>query len=196
MQSKLIIATAVSALLLAGCGISEENDDTEARIAELEQQLEEQQEVDTVSEEEEVVEEPEEEEEPEVDNSAEHGSYGSDEHFDALYDECEAGDMDACDELFWDSPLDSEYEAFALDMKYPSTSGNTTNMDDGLQDVFDDDDLLEYAWNTLDQQGQQDLCWGFNYSSDSRTMVMDVFMESSDNAVNRQSAENFFEGKC
>lgn len=38
--------------------------------------------------------------------------YGSDPEFDALYDDCEAGDFDACDELYTTSPFGSEYEEF------------------------------------------------------------------------------------
>ncbi|GAA1624256.1 variant leucine-rich repeat-containing protein [Georgenia ruanii] len=39
-------------------------------------------------------------------------TYGSDEHLDALWDACDAGDGEACDDLFWDSPSFSEYEDF------------------------------------------------------------------------------------
>ena len=39
-------------------------------------------------------------------------SYGDDPVLDALYDACADGDMTACDDLFWDSPIDSEYEDF------------------------------------------------------------------------------------
>lgn len=37
---------------------------------------------------------------------------------DALYDDCDDGDMEACDDLYWDSPVDSFYEEFG------STCGN------------------------------------------------------------------------
>ena len=47
-----------------------------------------------------------------TDGSGEEGSYGSDPELDALYDDCEDGDYAACDELFNDSPSDSEYEDF------------------------------------------------------------------------------------
>lgn len=40
------------------------------------------------------------------------GTYGSDPILDGLYDACSAGDMDSCDTLFADSPVDSDYEAF------------------------------------------------------------------------------------
>ncbi|KAE8762754.1 hypothetical protein [Georgenia thermotolerans] len=39
-------------------------------------------------------------------------TYGSDEQLDYLWDACEAGDGQACDDLYWDSPSFSEYEDF------------------------------------------------------------------------------------
>ena len=39
-------------------------------------------------------------------------TYGDDAAFDALWDACEGGDWPACDELFINSPVDSEYETF------------------------------------------------------------------------------------
>lgn len=38
--------------------------------------------------------------------------YGDDPELDALWDACEAGDLTACDDLFWSSMVDSEYEEF------------------------------------------------------------------------------------
>jgi hypothetical protein len=43
---------------------------------------------------------------------AEEGSYGSDPELDALYDDCAAGDVEACDDLYFQSPSGSEYEEF------------------------------------------------------------------------------------
>ncbi len=40
------------------------------------------------------------------------GNYGDDPYLDNLYDQCADGDDQACDDLFWESPLNSEYEAF------------------------------------------------------------------------------------
>ena len=39
-------------------------------------------------------------------------TYGDDPTLDALWDDCEAGDADACDELWSSAPADSEYEQF------------------------------------------------------------------------------------
>jgi hypothetical protein len=46
------------------------------------------------------------------DPSGEPDSYGDDETLDALWDACEDGDGQACDDLFFDSPVGSEYEEF------------------------------------------------------------------------------------
>ena len=39
-------------------------------------------------------------------------TYGDDAELDALWDDCDAGDGEACDELFFGSPIGSEYEEF------------------------------------------------------------------------------------
>ena len=51
-------------------------------------------------------------------------TYGDDPNFDGLWDACSAGDWEACDTLYMDSPIDSEYEA------YGNTCGYLT---DGVQ---------------------------------------------------------------
>ncbi len=45
-------------------------------------------------------------------------TYGDDAEFDALWDACDDGDAEACSDLFWNSPLDSAYEAFGLDKSF------------------------------------------------------------------------------
>jgi hypothetical protein len=47
-------------------------------------------------------------------------TYGDDAYLDGLWDACAAGDMVACDDLYMDSPFDSEYERFG------DTCGDTT----------------------------------------------------------------------
>lgn len=39
-------------------------------------------------------------------------SYGDDPYLDDLYDGCRAGNMVDCDDLYWDSPVGSDYEQF------------------------------------------------------------------------------------
>ena len=46
-------------------------------------------------------------------NMGEADAYGDDPELDAMWDGCAAGDMDACDDLFWSSGVGTQYEAFA-----------------------------------------------------------------------------------
>ncbi len=48
-------------------------------------------------------------------------AYGDDPALDRMWDGCEAGDMQACDDLYLDSPFGSEYEAFG------NTCGNRSD---------------------------------------------------------------------
>lgn len=71
-------------------------------------------------------------------------NYGDDRRFDKLWDECDSGDADACDDLYWESPVGSEYESFALDHRV-----DTSSVDDAdLDDVDVDDDMAEMAFVT------------------------------------------------
>lgn len=49
------------------------------------------------------------------DQTAQPGEYGSDSYLDDLYDSCESGEDAACEDLYLNSPVGSEYEAFAME---------------------------------------------------------------------------------
>lgn len=58
--------------------------------------------------------------------------YGDDGDFDDLWDECEEGNWDACDDLFMESPFGSEYEAFG------STCGERIDTQEFCDDIAGD----------------------------------------------------------
>ncbi len=60
-------------------------------------------------------------------------SYGDDSALDSLWDSCEGGDMEACDDLFRDSPVGSDYEDFG-DTCGGRTDGGTWCADSGATD--------------------------------------------------------------
>jgi hypothetical protein len=70
------------------------------------------------------------------------GTYGSDPELDRLFDECAAGVAQACDALYWESPVDSAYEAFAL-ANGAGPSGSS---------------LLTAVWTSMDAVEQLELC--------------------------------------
>ncbi|MBK9179162.1 MAG: hypothetical protein IPM45_06225 [Acidimicrobiales bacterium] len=45
-------------------------------------------------------------------------TYGDDAYLDGLWDACSGGDMEACDQLYYESPVDSEYETFGATCGY------------------------------------------------------------------------------
>ncbi|WP_161784021.1 hypothetical protein, partial [Cellulomonas carbonis] len=73
-------------------------------------------------------------------------AYGDDAALDALWDACEGGDGEACDDLYWDSPIGSQYEDFG------STCGGTTAETEGGCSVagtqtYGDDAELDALWD-------------------------------------------------
>lgn len=87
-------------------------------------------------------------------------SYGDDPELDALWDACEAGDPDACDNLFFQSPSGSEYEDFGYSCGgvVPDGetaicsdvlgSGSNTNSDEAY--TYGDDAVLDDLWDACD----------------------------------------------
>jgi hypothetical protein len=63
---------------------------------------------------------------------AEEGTYGSDPALDELYDQCEDGDYQACDDLYNESPVGSEYEEFG------DTCGDRNEPQGYCVDIYED----------------------------------------------------------
>ena len=89
-------------------------------------------------------------------------SYGDDPELDALWDDCAAGDMNACDALYMQSPIGSECEAFA-DTCGERTPGGTWCVEeqaDGTAWGYGDDAYLDGLWDSCaggDMQACDDL---------------------------------------
>ncbi len=95
--------------------------------------------------------------------------YGDDDDLDALYDDCEAGDYEACDELYNQSPSGSAYEEFG------DTCGERNDPSGYCVDIYegdDSDDLLPSG---------EDLPPGFE------DQLADVYAESM--GIERDKAE-------
>ena len=82
--------------------------------------------------------------------------YGDDPYLDDLWDLCAADDYDACDELFWESPLDSDYEDFALDRMYELEASDLSERD--VIESVGVDEFLTIAWNTLSREDRRNIC--------------------------------------
>lgn len=79
-------------------------------------------------------------------------TYGDDPDLDALWDDCDAGDDFACDDLYVRSPIGSDYESFGSTCGERESSGQFGNcsVDDGFfgdADTYGDDPELDALWD-------------------------------------------------
>jgi hypothetical protein len=99
--------------------------------------------------------------------------YGDDPELDALHDGCAAGDATACDDLYWQSPFGSAYEAFGATCGNvgPESSdcatllggaGNSGSA--GEPDGYGDDPELDALWDQCGA-GDGDACDELFFSS-------------------------------
>lgn len=58
-------------------------------------------------------------------------AYGDDSALDALWDACEGGDTGACSDLFFESPIDSDYETFGATCGLTADWGTCASMPEG-----------------------------------------------------------------
>jgi hypothetical protein len=117
--------------------------------------------------------------------------YGDDRYFDRLWDKCADDDLTACEDLFWESPVGSEYEAYGLD-RIGELENALTDRD--IVDAVGVDFILDLAWNELTRREQNDLCDG------ARTFGFDVagniLSNGSDGLFTGREAADWLRGKC
>jgi hypothetical protein len=98
---------------------------------------------------------------------AAYGTYGSDPALDRLQDRCADGDMSACDTLFTDSPLDSEYEDFGDSCGGRQAIGTGAWCAEGGPGLSDElvegihRLAMEMTWSSMSPMEQLELCRGF-----------------------------------
>lgn len=74
--------------------------------------------------------------------------YGDDAYLDGLWDACAEGDGLACDDLYWESPVGSDYEEYGDTCGYMFTEGPASCADVSMVGPFDygDDPELDALW--------------------------------------------------
>jgi hypothetical protein len=119
------------------------------------------------------------------DSGGEPNAYGDDPYFDGLWDACEGGDMQACDDLFMESPFDSEYETFGDTCGnrqvggtgvycVDSLGGDSSSQGDtgGEPNAYGDDPYLDGLWDACaggDMQACDDLFMESPFDSEYET---------------------------
>jgi hypothetical protein len=124
--------------------------------------------------------------EPEIPNG-----YGDDPFFDRLWDKCEADDLEACEELFWESPVGSDYEAYGL-RRIEELENSLSDRD--VIDAVGVDFLLDLTWNDLTRQEQRDLCDGVRLLG--ADFAGALLAEGSDGLIRASEASSWLAQKC
>ncbi|MFC7403554.1 hypothetical protein [Georgenia alba] len=107
-----------------------------------------------------------------TDDPGEPQAYGDDPELDALWDACEGGDGQACDELFSVAPVDSEYEEFGWTCggRVSGGSGGSCAVEMGdAPNTYGDDAALDDLWDACeggDGQACDDLFYESPYDSE------------------------------
>ena len=94
--------------------------------------------------------------------------YGQNRYLDSLYDDCANGDMSACDDLYWDSALGSDYESFGrtcggTGSQSAGSCGGSTDYSTYLSDY----DVALLTWSALSYYDQQEICSIWRLVADS-----------------------------
>lgn len=114
--------------------------------------------------------------------------YGDDPYLDGLWDDCADGVYQACEDLYWESPVGSRYEEWALD----KTLETAPYQDDEFE--IDAQELLALTWNTLTTQEQRDLCDGADLFGPD--IAGALIAEASNGTVTPLEAEAFLRVIC
>ncbi len=102
-------------------------------------------------------------------------AYGDDPRLDALYDSCANGDMIACDDLYWESPIDSEYETFGRSCGgglEANGGGSCAETQRGSDATYGDDPRLDALYDSCadgDMAACDQLFWESPISSEYET---------------------------
>lgn len=142
-----------------------------------------------------VVPEPEPQPEPEPELTVPPMDLGDDADLDKLWFRCADDDYDACEDLFWDSPLGSEYEAFAderLNELDDAALGDLSDRD--IVDELGADLLLDVTWHGLTRVEQDELCDGVDLLGADAAGA--IISDGADGLVTPKEASDWLIGKC
>lgn len=124
--------------------------------------------------------EPEPEPEPERNAGP---NLGNDPYLNGLVDECARGDADACDSLFWESPIGSDYETWALEQQL---------------DVEFDDDIATLAlwitWEAMPQDERDALCESVDFFGVE--WAADLAAEGAEGSFSIEAIVGFLQDAC
>jgi hypothetical protein len=96
---------------------------------------------------------------PKPDPIKEPYAYGDDAELDALWDGCADGVDDDCEDLYWLSPVGSDYEAYALE-RVNEAAGLFPLNDQDITDAFGTAFFMDIVWSDMSAAEKAELCLG------------------------------------
>lgn len=118
---------------------------------------------------------------------------GDDPELDALWFACAQDDWDACDDLYWTSPLGSEYERFALE-RLDELDDVSDLTDREIAELVGPDMILRFVWNDLTAAEQRELCDGVRlFGAD---VAGQIISDASGGTVTGREAADFLTEEC
>ena len=117
--------------------------------------------------------------------------YGDDPYFDALWDSCQADNIDACEDLYWESPRGSEYKKFGderLDVLLDIVN------EQSVVDLIGEEFLFAIIWDGMTEQEQQELC--SSLAVFGPTATGNIIAESSGGLVAPEAVSSWLSKEC
>lgn len=118
-------------------------------------------------------------------------AYGDDPYFDALWRLCELDDVDACEDLFWESPRGSDYKRFADERLEVLVDAVTEKY---VVELLGAEFLFNLLWSEMTDDQQQRMCESLKQFGASHTGT--VIADTSGGLVTPEEAGLWLDKQC
>lgn len=117
--------------------------------------------------------------------------YGDDPFFDDLWDRCEAGEFDACEDLYYESPFGSAYETYGSD-RIAELNDEVTERD--VVDLLGPEFLLDMVWDGMTPSDRDEMCLGLRLLGPIESGK--IVAEGSGGLVTAEEVAEWLTAKC
>lgn len=118
-------------------------------------------------------------------------AYGDDPYFDVLWRLCDVDDVDACDDLYWESPRGSDYKRFADEKLEVLVDAVTEKY---VVELLGAEFLFNLLWSEMTDDQQQRMCESLNRFGAAHTGS--VIADTSGGLVTPEEAGLWLNKQC
>jgi hypothetical protein len=112
---------------------------------------------------------------------------GDDPYLNGLVTRCADGDTEACDTLFWESPLGSDYEDWASDQLWGT--GDDGEYSDNIQLL-----ALQMSWDEMSPAERADICQAWDLLG--AELAAETFVDGAGGSFSTELVIEFFNDAC